>query len=172
MLLEILDRAGNILDFVLLTRNYNAPGWLLGHECSGDGSGDRIRRARVQKSLTITELAEMVDMSPAAIIYIESGKTPSLSTLRKLSKVLETPIAYLGCFEKMPDNTFGQKIKKARYYHGLMVKEMAKKLGVNSKSIIAWEKNKYRPSTANKKAIDKLVRSLEDVDLFDNFTSS
>jgi len=115
--------------------------------------------------MTIKELSELVNMSTSSITYIEAGKNPSLQTLRKLSNILESPIAYLGCYEKMPDDTIGQKIKKARYYQGLMVKEMAHKIGVNPKSLIAWEKNKYMPNPNNINLLKEYFKASGYVDL-------
>lgn len=62
-------------------------------------------------------------------------------TVRALAKALEQPIWFLGCYEVLPEDTLGQRIRKARLYHGLTKKEFADKLGlgVNEKTIRLWE---------------------------------
>jgi hypothetical protein len=44
-----------------------------------------------------------------------------MKTLRKLAVLLEQPIWYLGCFENMPEDTFFEKLEKARCYHKLEI---------------------------------------------------
>ncbi|GGE15865.1 hypothetical protein GCM10011571_16860 [Marinithermofilum abyssi] len=43
-------------------------------------------------------------------------------------------MAYLGCFESLPEYSFGQRLKKARLYQGMTHHEMADTLGVHEKS--------------------------------------
>ena len=51
-------------------------------------------------------------------------------TVRALAKALEQLIWFLGCYEVLPEDTLGQRIRKARLYHGLTKKEFADKLGL------------------------------------------
>ncbi|BFH63885.1 helix-turn-helix transcriptional regulator [Paenibacillus azoreducens] len=111
--------------------------------------GGRIRTTRISANLTIRELAFLAGLSPEAISMIENGANcPSLPTLRKLSECLSKPIWYLGCFEDMPEDTLGDRVKKARYYHGYFIEEAAKHLRVDPRSLTNWEKN--RTTTSNK----------------------
>lgn len=134
------------------------PPWLLGHQWSGDGPGARLRRARVAKNLVIRDLAKEVKMTPEAISYLESGiNTASLQTLRKLAKALEVPIAYLGCFEKLPEDTLGQRITKARLYHGLTKKEMAHAISVDPKTLRSWEQDRHKPLEKHLEKLKKYI---------------
>lgn len=149
--------AENNLD-LLLTRRLQMPPWLLGHQWSGDGPGARLRRARVAKNLVIRDLAKEVKMTPEAISYLESGiNTASLQTLRKLAKALEVPIAYLGCFEKLPEDTLGQRITKARLYHGLTKKEMAHAISVDPKTLRSWEQDRHKPLEKHLEKLKKYI---------------
>lgn len=57
------------------------------------GLGERIRRLRTAKSLSIRELAERADVSTGLISQVERGITdPSLQTARALAKALHTPL--------------------------------------------------------------------------------
>lgn len=51
--------------------------------------GSQIKKVRKNKSMTMNELAQKVDLSQSAISMIENGvRQPSLSTLSKFSEVL------------------------------------------------------------------------------------
>jgi len=58
--------------------------------------GARIRELRLQRRLTLEQLARSAQMSKSAISQIESGRIdPSLQTLRRLAACLQTPLASL-----------------------------------------------------------------------------
>jgi transcriptional regulator with XRE-family HTH domain len=76
---------------------------------SVDGSGDRasdldqivssigpkLRELRMQRRLSLQQLAERADVSAAAIHKIErSGMVPTITTLLKLAAALDRPVAY------------------------------------------------------------------------------
>lgn len=114
---------------------------------SPDTPGLRIRAARNEANLTIRELAALSGLTPEAISMMENGvHPPSLRSLGKISDFLKIPVHYLGNFEALPENTFGERLKKARHYHGLNMNEAARHLGVDAKSINNWESNRTTPS--------------------------
>jgi len=126
---RINKRAVNNPNSINVTLHFHMPALLKGLEWSGDSPSARIRKTRISHSLTIRELAFRSNMSPETISYLESGTvSPSFPTLCKLSSALDVPIWYLGCFELLPKNNLGEKIFKARHYHGMIRKEFAKKL--------------------------------------------
>jgi len=59
--------------------------------------GDRIKYLREQKGLTITELAEMADISKSYLSHIERKlqNNPSLLMLSKLADSLDTNLEFL-----------------------------------------------------------------------------
>lgn len=59
--------------------------------------GMRVKQARLNKKLSVTDLAELADLSRAYIHQIESDAChrPSAEVLYNLSKILDTSIAYL-----------------------------------------------------------------------------
>lgn len=96
--------------------------------------------------MLVKELAAASGLSAAAIIHIEKNhKKPSLPNLRLLSKIFGKPVSYLGCFENLPEETLGQKIKKARLYRGYTKVEFAKLIGVDVKTLRCWENDIHRP---------------------------
>ena len=55
-----------------------------------------IKKQREKKGLSRTQLAHAAGLSPAAISLIESGKkSPTLTTLEKISSALEIPLPIL-----------------------------------------------------------------------------
>ena len=58
--------------------------------------GEKIRKIRKQKGLTQEQLAELAKIEPRSIVDIEGGKrNPTLKTLNKIVKALETKLAEL-----------------------------------------------------------------------------
>lgn len=90
----------------------------------------------------------------------QNKTTVTPPNLRKLSKALGVSIAFLGCFEDLPEETLGQRIKKARLYHGYTKKEFGKLMGVSSRMIWGWEKDEYLPSEKHTEILDSFLASL------------
>lgn len=145
LLLVTRERAENNFDTEIVRRE-NMPPWLLGHQWSGDSPGDRLRQARIEKNMTIRDLAVASGISKEALIKLESDKTKaSLPHLRSFSQVLSVSVAHLGGFEKLPETTLGQRIKKARMYHGLTKTEFARAIGVDVRTLRSWENDIHKP---------------------------
>jgi len=64
---------------------------------SGWPDGDRIRRLRKDKKLSVTQLAERVGIARQYLSLIELGvrKTPSLDTLASIARELDEPVGNL-----------------------------------------------------------------------------
>ncbi|UYZ15180.1 transcriptional regulator [Brevibacillus sp. WF146] len=126
-----------------------------------DTPGGRIRRARVEKNMLLVDLAAATGLSVRSLRLAEHNKTTVCpSNLRKLSEALGVSIAYLGCFESLPEHTLGQRINKARLYHGYNKREFAKKIGVSARMIWLWEKDEYRPSEKYMERLDTFLAIL------------
>ncbi len=120
----------------------------------------RIREARLQKGFTQLELANLIGLNYYAISCIEKSGKFRLETLRKLSKALDKPASYLGCFENMPESTFQERFKKARHYHAFDLLTTAKYLGVNQRTIYMWENGLSSPSKENIKNANEFMNIL------------
>ncbi len=129
----------------MLTKSENIPVINM-KEVPLDTPGGRIRQARLEKNMFINEVAKQVGITKEALSSMERNKiTLKLETLKKLSIILEKPIWYFGCFENLPEVTFGDKIKKARLYLGLEKGEFANLFNVDKKSIYNWENDLFKP---------------------------
>ena len=80
-----------------------APHLAAARNTDGDGAlklivssiGPKLRELRLQKRLSMQQLADRADVSAAAIHKIErSGMVPTITTLLKLAGALERPISY------------------------------------------------------------------------------
>lgn len=91
--------------------------------------GDKIKKLRTEKNLSIQKLADMADVSPAGIYKIESsGMTPSITTLMKIAKALDKRVSFfIGEDASVKD---AQVIKAAG-----RVKEKSNREGITIESI-------------------------------------
>lgn len=124
------------------------PPWLLGFQYTGDTPGSRLRKARFAKNMTVVDLVKETGLGKPTIYKLEADKiTASPPILRILSHILSVSIAYLGNFENLPQETLGQRIKKARLYHGYSKAEFSRLLSVDVKTLRCWESDERKPLT-------------------------
>ena len=111
--------------------------------------------------MTITDLSALTGLAAVSISNLEKNRrTASFPTLRELSIALDVPASFIGCFEKLPEASIAEKIKKARYYHCLTREEMANRIGVNPRTIFDWESGLRKPLKKNLVAIEKFLEIL------------
>lgn len=90
--------------------------------------------------MDIVDVARAAGLSSATVSKVENGRQiPIVVTVRALAEALKQPVWFLGCYELLPEDTLGQRIRKARLYEGLTKKEFADRLGVNEKTVRLWE---------------------------------
>jgi transcriptional regulator with XRE-family HTH domain len=112
--------------------------------------------------MTINDLAAAAGLSAVAISKLEAGKTvAALKNLRKFSSLLGLPVAYLGRFEDLPEDTLGQRINKARLCHGLTKQELARSVGVDRKTLYHWEMNRHIPLERYLIVLQRFLQVLE-----------
>jgi transcriptional regulator with XRE-family HTH domain len=121
----------------------------------------RIRQARHKKNLTIKKLAEITNLTPECIGFIENGKrSPTIVTVKLLANALNVPVWHLGCFENLPESTTAQRIKKARLFHGLSQVQLAESWGVSERIIYDWETGRYQPGKKYFAILEKYLNVL------------
>lgn len=68
--------------------------------------GERIKKSRNEKSLSLRELASMVDLSASFLSQIEQGKaSPSIENLKKIANSLDVRVSYLIEDEEVKKNS-------------------------------------------------------------------
>jgi len=66
----------------------------------GKRVGENLKKVRIEKNMTLDNVAEMTDVSKPTLHNIETGKTsPSIDNLWKISSGLGIPINY--CFQRL-----------------------------------------------------------------------
>ena len=106
----------------------------------GSTIADRCHWARLRAGMDIVDVARAAGLSSATVSKIENGRQiPIVVTVRALAEAPKQPIWFLGCYESLPEDTLGQRIRKARLYEGLTKKEFADRLCVNEKTVRLWE---------------------------------
>ncbi len=103
--------------------------------------------------MTIKQVAEKAEIHEPTVSRAENGKPIEIGTLKKLAIILEQPIWWLGCFEKLPEETLAQRIRKRRLYHGFTKREFASVIGVNEKTVRWWEDETAEPSAESLKIL-------------------
>lgn len=92
------------------------------------------------------------------ISYAEHGKRLcTLKTMKKLATALNVSVSWLACFELLPEETFTQKLKKARLVRGLCRDEAAKIIGCDVKSLCNWELGYKKPTKAFEDKINQFI---------------
>jgi transcriptional regulator with XRE-family HTH domain len=70
------------------------------------GLGDRIKKNRTEKGLSLRDLAAQVDLSASFLSQIEQGKaSPSIENLKKIANALDVRVSYLIEDEEVKKNT-------------------------------------------------------------------
>ncbi len=76
--------------------------------------GKRIQNIRKSKKLTQEKLAEMINIEPTSLSYLETGKySPSVETLQKLSEVLKVQPWEFYYVSDISDEEKREELKKA-----------------------------------------------------------
>lgn len=111
--------------------------------------------------MTIREVASRIQISTNSLSLIENEKSkPSLPTVRKLSALFNKEIWYLGAYERMPEDTLGQRIRKARYYRGWIKQDLADYFKIEAKSVYNWEADRICFSYDTREGLDSFLKIL------------
>lgn len=130
--------------------------------------GNFLFELRKSRGLSQNDIALFLGYSPQLISLWEKDKTsPDLAIISKYASKLDTDLdGFINCNDtKNNDNcdsknfdikSFSIFIKKLRKESGLLQNDVAKKIGVNVKSVSAWENMSSTPSIEQFVALSKL----------------
>lgn len=108
--------------------------------------GEKIKFIREGRSLSIEELAEMVELPPGVLIKYEANETvPDMETLEKLADVLNVSVRYF-LESSSGAMTVGERVKAVRERLGWTSLSLADKAGVSPGLISQIESNRTQPS--------------------------
>lgn len=108
--------------------------------------GAKIRDFRKERGVTLTQLANKLEVSPSFLSAVERDiKKPSLIMLKKISSHLNISLSYL--MTDVGENTVtGEKLRNIRKGRGLSVDDLAELSEVPAEDIRNIEKNIIKPS--------------------------
>jgi len=102
--------------------------------------GEHIKKRRMDLSLYQAEVARLLAVTEDCLCYWEND--------RNRPRLYQYPaiIAFLGYYPFDHETaSFGGKIKRHKYEHGLSNEKLAKVLGVDETTVAQWERNQRLP---------------------------
>ncbi|TAJ54775.1 MAG: transcriptional regulator [Chitinophagaceae bacterium] len=102
--------------------------------------GDHLKKRRMDLHMSQATAARTLNVSEDCLCYWENGRNnPQISQYPAI-------IAFLGYYPfDHETETFGGKIKRYKYEHGLSNEKLAKLLNVDESTVANWERNKRVP---------------------------
>jgi transcriptional regulator with XRE-family HTH domain len=100
--------------------------------------GDHLRRARVLRGLLQAEVAAALGVSLGTIENWETNRT------QVATRYLPKMVAFLGYDPRQEAGNLGDRIRVLRERQGLSQAALAEKLGVNTSTVVAWERGRVR----------------------------
>lgn len=119
--------------------------------------GGRLKQARLNKGLTIKQLAESVGMSEVTLGRWEKnlGEIENHpGKVKEICRLLDIGVDYL--FDELKGDSFPAVLKKARFEMGLSRKELARTLGVDKGTVLRWERGEKVVKYEEKSILNKI----------------
>lgn len=106
--------------------------------------GNKVRIFRVERGLTLGQLAEMTNLSASYLSTIERGlKKPSIPALKQISEALNVSPALL--VQSIDEKFTGEKLRFLREGRGLTIEELAEISELSPSLIEKFENNEVEP---------------------------
>jgi len=102
--------------------------------------GEHIKRKRIDRRMSQAAVAQQLEVSEDCVCYWEQN--------RNHPRLYQYPaiIAFLGYYPfDHETESFGGKVRKYKYEHGLNNEKLAKLLRVDEGTVANWERNKRLP---------------------------
>lgn len=111
--------------------------------------GKKVRQAREQRGLSLTNLAGLAKISVSYLSEVENGrKSPSLQVLQRLAEALNLETAALFTDGLKGRISPGQRIRLLRTEEGLTLAQLAKKAGIGASYLSEIEREQVSPAPA------------------------
>jgi len=126
----------------------------LGKRSTGVICGKKIRQAREQRGLSLTNLAERANISVSYLSEVENGrKSPSLQVVKQLAGALNLEPAALFVSGPRGRITPGDRIRLIRTEQNLTLAQVAGKAGIAASYLSEIERSRVSPAPATLKRI-------------------
>ena len=106
-----------------------------------------VRKLRLKRGWTQSQLAEMADVTSRTIQRIEQGQKPSLETCKALASVFEVDISIIQSLEQTMNNE-NKPTSDTQNTNGNIENSDSASLASFSPLAIAWSKTVALPTTA------------------------
>jgi transcriptional regulator with XRE-family HTH domain len=119
-----------------------------------------LKQARLNKDLTIKELAKMANMSENTLGQWEKnlGEIENYpDKIKNICKILVVRPQYI--FDELDNNSFAATLKRSRFEMGLSRRELASLLGVNRGTVKEWEEGS-KPRKFTELKISELIKGI------------
>lgn len=111
--------------------------------------GLKIRQAREERGLSLTNLAGLANISVSYLSEVENGrKSPSLQVVQRLAEALNLEPAALFGTGPQGRITPGERIRLLRTEKGLTLAQLAKKVGIGASYLSEIERGQVSPAPA------------------------
>lgn len=122
--------------------------------------GEKIKKLREERSISLDELADRLDIAPDCMVEVEQGtRRLSAATLAEVATILGVDSSYFAEENGAgAQNAVGTKIRRLREQKGITLSELSRRSGVSLAHISEIERSR---STASLKTLEKLAAVLE-----------
>jgi len=124
------------------------------------GVGEKIKKLREERSISLDELADRLDIAPDCMVEVEQGtRRLSAATLAEVATILGVDSSYFAEGNgTRAQNAVGARIRRLREQKGITLSELSRHSGVSLAHISEIERSR---STASLKTLEKLAAVLE-----------
>ncbi|MCL6447867.1 MAG: helix-turn-helix domain-containing protein [Armatimonadetes bacterium] len=118
--------------------------------------GQKIRDFRKERGVTLSKLAEQLNISPSYLSAVERGiRKPSIPMLRKISEALNVSIAYL--VGSADDEATAEKLRFLRESRGLSIEDLAEISELPVSSLEKFERGQATPDLEDLKKLSEAL---------------
>jgi len=118
--------------------------------------GDHLRKKRLDLKLFQKDVAKIIGCDECSIWNWENNYNEPV--LKFIPKIID----FLGYVPyDVSKLSFGERIKIIRQSNGLTIRELARELGVDPKTIWNWEKGEHKPTKELRERLEKSCISLK-----------
>lgn len=121
--------------------------------------GQKVRQAREERGLSLTNLAERASLSVSYLSEVENGrKSPSLQVVQRLAAALNLEPAALFASGPQGRITPGERIRLLRTEQDLTLAQVANKVGIGASYLSEIERGRVSPAPAT---LNRIAEALD-----------
>lgn len=120
------------------------------------GLGQKIRDFRKERGITLSNLAEQLEISPSYLSAVERGvRKPSIPMLKRISEALNVSVTYL--LSESDDEATAEKLRFIRESRGLSIEDLAEISEIPVASLEKFERGQAVPDLEDLKKLSEAL---------------